>query len=69
VIDALVSAGVEVLFEGTARRLLGLFGKQPHSVAMLSREWRSGTCCELFCAGHSAGAAFNLNRQPSRPWH
>ena len=35
VIDALVSAVVEVLFEGTGRRLLGLFGKQPHSVVML----------------------------------
>jgi len=35
VIDALVSAVVEVLFEGTGRRRLGLFGKQPHSVAML----------------------------------
>ena len=34
-IDALVSAVVEVLFEGTGRRRLGLFGKQPHSVAML----------------------------------
>jgi hypothetical protein len=29
------SAVVEVLFEGTGRRLLGLFGKQPHSVVML----------------------------------
>ncbi|HYS91399.1 MAG TPA: hypothetical protein VEN78_41385 [Bradyrhizobium sp.] len=34
-IDALVSAVVEVLFEGTGRRRLGLFGEQPHSVAML----------------------------------
>jgi len=35
VIDAWVSAVVEVLFEGTGRRLSGLFGKQPHSVVML----------------------------------
>jgi hypothetical protein len=33
-IDALVSAVVEGLFEGTGR-LFGLFGKQPHSVVML----------------------------------
>ena len=29
------SAVVEVLFGGTGRRLLGLIGKQPHSVVML----------------------------------
>lgn len=34
-IGALVSAVVEVLFEGTGRRLFGPFGKQPHSVVML----------------------------------
>ena len=34
-IDAWVSAVVEVLFEGTGRRLSGLFGKQPHSAVML----------------------------------
>jgi hypothetical protein len=70
VIDALVSAVVEVLFEGTGRRRLGLFGKQPHSVAMLFTGMaRSGTCQALFCTGHSTSAAFNLNRQPSRPLH
>ena len=34
-IDALVSSVIEGLFEGTGRRLFGLFGKQPHSVVML----------------------------------
>jgi hypothetical protein len=34
-IDALVSAVVEGLFEGTGRRLFGLFGKQPHSLVLL----------------------------------
>ena len=68
-IDALASAVVEVLFEGTGRRLFGLFGKQPHSVVMPFTGWRSGSCWELFRIRHSASAAFNLNRQPSRPLH
>jgi hypothetical protein len=35
VIDALVSAVVEMLFVGTRRRQFGPFGKQPHSAVML----------------------------------
>jgi hypothetical protein len=33
-IDALVSAVVEMFFTGTGRRLLGLFGKKPHYLNM-----------------------------------
>lgn len=34
-IEALVSAVFEKLFEGTGRLLFSLFGKRPHSLAMM----------------------------------
>ena len=34
-IEALVTAVFETLFQGTGRLLFGLFGKRPHSLAMM----------------------------------
>jgi hypothetical protein len=69
VIDALVSADVEGLFEGTGHRLFGLFGKQPHSLVMLFTGMAFWIGLGIVLYKASTSAAFNVNRQPSRPLH
>jgi hypothetical protein len=52
-IDASVGAVVEVLFEGTGRRLFGPLGKQPHSVVDAFHGNGALNRQELLCRRHS----------------
>jgi hypothetical protein len=62
-IDALVSAVVEMLFEGMGVHCSAPSGSNRIRWRCLSRERRSEP------PGIALHKAFNLNRQPSRPLH